>query len=362
MKLLFICLSVDKADPITADTIDRVERFAAHPEVEKVDVVSIYGSTQANADNIKIHQISERGRLKIVTLFNFYRTIISILRKSETRPVAYFYMTPGLLPVFLPIKLLFHIETVIWFGHTECNLRARFGIKFCSDKWITSNHSMVPKGMGGKKLRFAGQGVDVSDFKPSEDKVEWDVITVGRITPSKKIHQMLEVIKICEEKLGSKYSLAICGDIYAGEDHAYKEEAIELAKRYGICDRVHFLGSVDHSRLSNYLNRSKIFLFLVKGGIGKASLEAMACGLPAVLASPEAKDFFPDELSDQLLCDPELTEVAKRLHGLLTMPEDEFIQLKRKVRAHVEVEYSLNNFIGRVIKIIKEKQSDKIDF
>ena len=153
----------------------------------------------------------------------------------------------------------------------------------------------------------------------------------------------MEVIKICEKKLGVKYSLAICGDIYTGKDRAYKEEAVELAKCYGICDRVHFLGSVDHSRLSSYLNRSKIFLFLVKGGIGKASLEAMACGLPAVLASPEARDFFPDELSDQLLCDPELTKVAERLHGLLTMPEDKFIQLKRKVRAHVELEYSLDN-------------------
>jgi glycosyltransferase involved in cell wall biosynthesis len=362
MKLLFICLSVDKADPITADTIDRVERFAAHPEVEKVDVVSIYGSTQVNADNIEIHEVSKKGRFKIITLINFYRTIISILRKSETRPVAYFYMTPGLLPVFLPIKLLFRIETVIWFGHTQCNFRGRFGIRFCSDKWITSNHSMVPKGMGGKKPRFAGQGVDVSAFKPSGDEVEWDIITVGRITPSKKIHQMLEVIKICEEKLGAKYSLAICGDIYTGKDRAYKEEAIELAKHYGICDRVHFLGSVDHSRLSIYLNRSKIFLFLVKGGIGKASLEAMACGLPAVLASPDARDFFPDDLSDQLLCDPELIKVAERLHGLLAMPEDEFVQLKRKVRAHVEVEYSLDNFIGRVIKIIKEKQPEKMVF
>ena len=354
MNLLFICLTVDKADPITADTIDRVEKFAAHPEVEKVDVVSIYGSTEVNANNIKIHEVSKKGRSKMLTLIDFYRTIIFILRKSKTRPVAYFYMTPGLLPVFLPIKILFRIETVIWFCHTECNIRGRFGIRFCSDKWITTNQSMVSKGIGAKKPYFAGQGVDVTAFRPSRDDVEWDIITVGRITPCKKIHEMLEVVKICEEKFGMKYSLAICGDIYAGKDHAYKEEAIELAKRYGICDRVHFFGSVDHSRLSNYLNRSKLFLFLVKGGIGKASLEAMACGLPAVLASPEARDFFPAELSDQLLCDPELTEVAERLHGLLTMPEDEFIQLKRKVRAHVEVEYSLDNFIGRVINIIKK--------
>jgi glycosyltransferase involved in cell wall biosynthesis len=356
MKLLFICLSVDKADPITADTIDRVERFAAHPEVEKVDVVSIYGSTQVNADNIEIHEVSKKGRFKIITLINFYRTIISILRKSETRPVAYFYMTPGLLPVFLPIKLLFRIETVIWFGHTQCNFRGRFGIRFCSDKWITSNHSMVPKGMGGKKPYFAGQGVDVSAFRPSGDEVEWDIITVGRITPSKKIHQMLEVIKICEEKLGAKYSLAICGDIYAGKDHAYKEEAIELAKHYGICDRVHFLGSVDHSQLSNYLNKSNVFLFLAKGGIGKASLEAMACGLPAVLASPEAKDFFPDELSDQLLCDPELTKVAERLHRLLNMSQNEFIQLKRKVRSHIEREYSLIKFVDKVVELINKEE------
>ena len=354
MKLLFICQSVDEKDSITADTLGRIKEFAAHPEIDSVSVVCLYAGTQSDFQNTKIYPISRKGQFKIITLINFYRTIISILRSSKPRPVAYFYMTPGLLPVFLPIKLLGRVKTVIWFCHTQCSTISRFGIRFCADKWVTTNRSLVANGIGNKTPSFAGQGVDVSSFRPSKAQIDWDIITVGRITPCKKIHEMIEVLKICEESFGAKYSLAVCGDIYTEKDRAYKEEAVQIAKSYGLAKRVHFIGTVDHSDLNTYLNKAKIFLFLVKGGIGKASVEAMAAGLPAIISSPDADDFFPRELAEILLCEPESSIVAHRVNELLTMPEIEFETLKQKVRSHMEIHCSRNKFVDRVVSIIKE--------
>ena len=111
---------------------------------------------------------------------------------------------------------------------------------------------------------------------------------------------------------------------------------------------------MDHSDLNAYLNKAKIFLFLVKGGIGKASVEAMAAGLPAIISSPDADDFFPRELAEILLCEPESSIVAHRVNELLTMPEIEFETLKQKVRSHMEIHCSRNKFVDRVVSIIKE--------
>ncbi len=53
------------------------------------------------------------------------------------------------------------------------------------------------------------------------------------------------------------------------------------------------------------------------GGVGKASLEAMACGTPLIVTSPAGRDFIGDFLSDWVLCEPSLDAVARCMHRLL---------------------------------------------
>jgi glycosyltransferase involved in cell wall biosynthesis len=143
-------------------------------------------------------------------------------------------------------------------------------------------------GIDKDRIIYIPNGVDIKKFHPSENKniirkkfgiPEEDVIllSVGRLTPQKQPHMMLEVFSVLEKQL-DKIMLCIAGK---GE---LLDSTQRLAKKMGI-QKIKFLGHVDNQELPDLYACSDYFIMTSKyEGTPLTLLEAMSTGLPCIVS------------------------------------------------------------------------------
>ena len=110
------------------------------------------------------------------------------------------------------------------------------------------------------------------------DKV--NLIFVGRLVPYKCADIVIEAISKLDEATRSKVSLSIVGD---GSERQKLEAIVETLH---LGDVVKFLGWVKHEKTLEHYRQSDIFCFpSIREFGGAVVLEAMACGLPCIVAN-----------------------------------------------------------------------------
>lgn len=348
MRILFVCQSADPTDPVIADTVARIDYFSKHPAVQSIKVLTVRGNGGTLHSGVQVHSLgTQKGRHRMSTLIEFWKELYGAVRAGKC-DVVYFYMTPTLLLVAWPIKILTGVRVVIWFSHSIYTLPVRFALKYCADLWFNVNASMT--NFSTRSMRLVGQGVDTKTFRPHSEVAKiYDLVTVGRITPVKRIDLMLNALAAVKQRTGKAYSLAIAGDPYSPEDHAHKQELMQLAKTLGVESQVSFLGAVAHEDLPRVLCKARAFLFTVEGGVGKATLEAMGCGLPMIISSPKASDFFGPQLSPWFLCEPTVEGVSAAIHRVLSASHAEVISMQTLMLEKIKSGASMEMLIDRIV-------------
>ncbi len=137
---------------------------------------------------------------------------------------------------------------------------------------------VIPSGVD---VRAVARAVDAWRASLGDrDADGWDAVSVGRLVPVKGMDRLLRAwARLCEKRSckgepGAR--LAIVGE---GEERQALER---LARELGIAEAVHFAGWRDPSP---YLAAARCFaLFSRNEGMGRAAVEALAAGLPCVVA------------------------------------------------------------------------------
>lgn len=142
-----------------------------------------------------------------------------------------------------------------------------------------SKRSLIFSNVDEKYIKVIPYGVDQNKFlyvprKPKNDKL-LKLIYVGQITYRKGIHHLLKVIT--ERFSPNDVDLKLIG--------FHSKESL-LYKQYKDYPNIHFIGFVDHERLTKYYNESDVFVFPTLGeGYGLVVLEALSCGLPVICSN-----------------------------------------------------------------------------
>lgn len=144
----------------------------------------------------------------------------------------------------------------------------------------------------GQPVEAVSCGVDVHHFRPRPEQAVAarkglglpDVPTVGyvgRLDAEKRLDELLRAVALLVHDQPLQVILTGTGTQLRRLRH--------LADQLGIADRVHFLGFVPDSRLLDVYTAADVFCM---PGVAElqsiATLEAMACGLPVVLADAVA--------------------------------------------------------------------------
>ena len=143
---------------------------------------------------------------------------------------------------------------------------------------------MVEIGIEKSKIVVLRNGVDLDLFQPIEQsearsKVgDWTgkwLLTVGHLIERKGHHLAVEMLSHLPG-----FNLAIVGT------GPMRSTLGTLCEKFGVSDRVHFLGAVDQAALRYYYSAADaLVLASSREGMANVLLESIACGLP-VVATP----------------------------------------------------------------------------
>ena len=157
-----------------------------------------------------------------------------------------------------------------------------------------------------------GNGVDVSYFRPSEQRASAStrtrrvILFVGRVSPEKGLHTLIEAFSEVAARfadvelriagphsplpvdfvtsLSSDPRVTALSRFYDRWGNCkYREHLEELIERHGLRDRVQFVGNVPHKDLvATYHEADIVVNPSLSESFGISVVEGMACGIPVV--------------------------------------------------------------------------------
>lgn len=208
--------------------------------------------------------------------------------------------------------------------------------------WVRQLNPSVP-------VSVIPNGVDFSVFN-SNNKLrdKFSIVTTSRLVYKNGIDTLIKALSF----LPPQFKLIIIGD---GPD---KNKLIKLTSDLNLSARVSFLGSLNQTKIVEYLNTSGVFVRVSRSeGLGNSFLEAMACDLP-VIGTPVGGivDFLVDNKTGWLVNKDNEEELALKIKWVVDNPE-RVKQVTNEARVKVVSEYDwktialrLRDIFGFLIK------------
>jgi glycosyltransferase involved in cell wall biosynthesis len=343
MRLVFICQTVDQDDPILASTIRWIEEFANRPQIEQMTVITLRKGRFALSDNVQVHAI--KGKTRLVTLARFYKKILGAVTGGVD---GFFIHMGGPYPLLLlPFRLLMGKPIYHWKTHPYVSPMMRFSARFCDTKVFTATRNSFPLPL--PNVRVVGHGIDTAVFHIKPLPKTGDLVTVGRIAPSKQLDVMLKALAQCNHRYGTSYRLDIYGPTLKMNDE-YGEYLRALVEQLDLSSSVSFRGAVPQYQLPEILNHYRLFLSFSKTALDKSVVEAMACGLPLISTNPCVEEILPEHLRPLLLVPvADMDNQAQRIHRLLSSDDRQLSEISQALRNVVIRDHSVTSLIDKIL-------------
>jgi D-inositol-3-phosphate glycosyltransferase len=151
------------------------------------------------------------------------------------------------------------------------------------------------------KIEVVRPGVNPRLFYPGKNRIilkkvgihpdDFILLYVGRIEPVKGLASVIEALEIMKTKNPSLFERTRLLVVGGGKkkEELFENEEISRIKgqvvRYGLKNKVIFLGSVDHSQLRNYYSAADALVVpSLYESFGLVTVEALACGTPIIVS------------------------------------------------------------------------------
>ena len=181
-------------------------------------------------------------------------------------------------------------RVVLWYVHKSVTWKLRVAEVFVTAIATASKESFR---LRTKKLHIVGHGIDTKFFSPAEHSPPGSILriaTVGRISRSKKLLEMLSVLDVLHSR-GIKFHFSVAGAPLTRQDAHYAQELREAIAARPYAAAVEMRGAMLYRDLSKFLQHQDVFMNLsATGSIDKAVLEALAAGVAVVTSNDAFKD------------------------------------------------------------------------
>lgn len=277
MKLLITTQVVDKNDPILGFFHGWLLEFAQH--FERIDIICLREGVHELPAHVYVHSLGkEHGENNLKYLVRFYYFFSKVFLGIKVEYV-FFHMGAIYnilaLPFFL-LRKIFNTKFYWWKAHGHINWVGRLAL-VCVDRVYTSTESGFP--IATRKRVVVGQAIDTNLFTPenSSDNVRSpnEIIFVGRITPIKRIEDLIHTVAILHER-GVPATCTIVGPVV---DEVYYAKMQKLSESLQLTSSITFAGTRTQEELVSLYHRATFFLNTsVTQSMDKVVLEAILSG------------------------------------------------------------------------------------
>lgn len=176
--------------------------------------------------------------------------------------------------------------------------RGNLVIRFFQEHGVATQFHVVPGGMDG------------NTFSPSDEPAEYDLIVVGNLIPRKRVDLFLEIVNMVRAAHPGLRAVVL-------GDGPLRESLEAQAHALNVHDCVHFAGH--QQQVDVWLKRARIFILTSEAeGLSQAMIQAMLCGLPAVVSLVgEAEELVEDGVNGFLVRDMNAEAFAEAVTRLL---------------------------------------------
>jgi glycosyltransferase involved in cell wall biosynthesis len=354
MKVLFVTQIVDRSHDNLGAVHGWIDALAR--QVESVHVLALNTGVVDLPPNVFVHSMGKdlgNGKLRQLQLFNSVAGGLALRREVD---VFFPHMVPRYALLVAPYRLLFRIPTVMWYAHNSADIKLK-SANLCVDRFVTVSRDSFPLGL--KKCSVVGHGVDTDLFRPpsengaSDGKVRF--LSLCRISPRKELDTFISAADLVVNRWGKKnVEFVVAGGPLAPEDHTYYQHLKDQVKELKLEARFQFTGGIPHSETVRRLQSCDYFVNMhVEGGLGKAVLEAMSCGLPAFVSTPTYYESFPDYGEQFLFAPRDPASLAEKMRLALEMSAADRRQVGLNLREWVRGEHDLKLQMSRIVRVME---------
>ncbi|MCE9629066.1 MAG: glycosyltransferase family 4 protein [Candidatus Vogelbacteria bacterium] len=341
MKLLIITQKVDLADPILGFFHGWILAFSQ--KFNSITVICLGKGEYNLPGNVKVLSLGkEIKKSKAVYLWRYFFFLLKERKKYDAVLVHMnqeYVILAGWLWWFLGKKVF------MWRNHHSGSWLTDLSVLFCDKVFCTSKYSYTAK---YRKTVLMPVGIDLDLFKENlvGEKIPKSILFVGRISPVKKIHVLIEALKYLKNE-NIDFSASVYGDPLES-DQGYYQELQEKVVQGGLDRQIKFYSGVPNSSTANIYNSHKIFVNLSSSGMyDKTIFESIACGCLPVVCN---KNLVGQINNDFIFIEDDHRDLASKLKTMLKFAPTE---RDRSCLHDVVINHSLTSLSSKIFNEIR---------
>jgi glycosyltransferase involved in cell wall biosynthesis len=343
MRLLIITQKVDIQDSILGFFHGWIIEFAKH--CESIVVICLEKGVSELPAHVRLHSLGKEDHVSRWTYIMLLYSYAWSLRKDYDAVFVHmnqeYVLLAGLLWKLLgkPIYL--------WRNHARGTILTRCAVALSTQVFCTSPQSFTAR---FSKTSIMPVGVDTELFSPDSSvaRKRNSVVCLGRISPVKKIEDIIEGVKMLAQT-GIQAYTTIVGNP-TPDARGYYDRLKSMVRDAGLAGNVVLEPAVAHAQVPAYYRANEIYVNATpEGSADKTIFEAMACGSLVVVRNGgmvgdvvEGGYVFTDAAS--------LAEVLQRV---MSMDDERKRIAGAYVRNYVMTKHSLTVLVSRLIATIE---------
>lgn len=352
MRVLMIVQELNEQSWLRGFIADWVQALAQ--EVDHLHVLTLELGQFTPPPNVTVYSMGkEQGKNRRRELLNFYKYLWQTIGQVD---VIFSHMTPRYVWLAAPLAFLYRKPQLLWFIHPRRNREIDLSL-WCS-RWVaTATEGSFP--IPSPKVHALGHGIDTARFSPDSAVAEQTpplVLAVGRVTPIKFHHVLLEALGLLRDEVGTvPCRVAIVGHTAAVGDEDYQAQLLARRTELGLtANDFDLVGALNADQVVALTRQAAMVTNLTPtGSFDKAALEGMLVGKPLLTANANFDDLIaPYQTLLKLHTHDDPAEVAAKLKVLLALSPAERAQMGLTMRQRTEAAHGLSSLMKKLVGVI----------
>tara|TARA_B110000438_G_scaffold170703_1_gene163122 strand:+ start:293 stop:1348 length:1056 start_codon:yes stop_codon:yes gene_type:complete len=347
-KILVFNISTDSDNTSLGFAIDWLNELSEY--YDEVDVVTLNkGKSHLLKENINIYTHESINLNKIKKFISLRKTIKNLLISNEYR-FCLAHMTTALLLVSSTIFKFRKIQSILWYTHKGPTSIVKRIVLYLgaiiSDLIITASKNSFP--LKFKKVTPIGHAINFKTFFRSKDNHEVkDFLIISRVSRSKNLDESIQ--GFLDSNYGDSQNITIVGGPLTQQDEVYENY---LLNKYSIYSNIKFVGSVRHTELNKFIDKSGFHINNTPEGFyDKSVLETLSSGVINFYSNSEYdKNTHPNYI-DNLKFDSTKNDLSEKINAVYELENSMLLEIIKFSQDKVKQE-SLETLHQRILKVI----------